>query len=178
MTVSIRPPPVHLIVGRFALLVTILKICIVPCAAGAKETSGWVEKVRVFPGDILVKAKIDTGAKTSSLHCTCMSTFERDGEEWVSFMVENYDGEKQLLERKLVRTAVIKRHHGESQERLVVKLGICLGSTYRETEVNLIDRSGLNYQMLIGRRFLRDLFVVDPSETFHTKPDCGDISAE
>ncbi len=144
-------------------------------AAFADQTVGWVEKVRVYPGDITIKAKIDTGAKTSSLHCTCITPIERDGEDWVGFTVENYDGEKIRLERRVHRMATIKRHFGESQQRMVVLLGICLGDTYRETEVNLIDRSGLNYQMLIGRRYLANGFIVNPSLTFSVKPDCGEV---
>ncbi len=79
------------------------------------------------------------------------------------------------FERRVERTVTIKRHLGESQERPVIRLGVCLKNTYRETEVNLTDRSGFNYQMLIGRRFLKDEFVVDPGETATSKPDCRDV---
>ena len=142
---------------------------------GGDETVGWVEKIGVFPGDITVKAKIDTGAKTSSLHCTCITPVMRDGEEWVNFTVENYQGDMVHMERRIHRRAIIKRHFGESQERIVVLLGVCLGDTYRETEVNLIDRSGLNYQMLIGRSYLAGNFIVDPGKTFSVKPECKNI---
>ena len=54
----------------------------------------------------------------------------------------------------------------------MVKLGICLGTIYREEEVTLVDRSGFNYQLLIGRNFTRDDFLVDPGKTFTTSPSC------
>jgi len=154
----------HFIVGLVLMLA-------IP-ASVAKETVGWVEEVRVYPGDIVLKAKIDSGAKTSSLHCDCARAVKRKGGKWVAFTITNYKGEKIQLEKRLERIAKIKRHFGEAQERFVIKLGVCLGSTYKETEVNLIDRGGLNYQMLIGRSFLKDSHVIDPSVTFTREPDC------
>jgi len=138
----------------------------------AKEVVGWVEKVRVFPGDIIVKAKIDTGAKTSSINCSCITPIERNGEKWVRFSISNYKGEEKWLERKIIRTGKIKRHFGEKQERFVIKLGLCLGRVYKEADVNLIDRSGLNYELLIGRRFIEGTYLIDPGKTFLSKPSC------
>jgi hypothetical protein len=140
--------------------------------ANAKEVVGWVEKVKIYPGELIVKAKIDSGAKTSSLNCRCYNFFKRDGEEWVKFTVVNADGEATELEQPIVRIAKIKRHFGEMQERPVVKLGLCLANTYRETEFTLIDRSGLNYQVLVGRQYLEDGFLIDPGESFTRKPEC------
>ena len=138
----------------------------------AKEVVGWVEKVKIFPGELVVKAKIDSGAKTSSLNCKCYNFFERDGKEWVKFTVVNEAGDTIELEQPIVRIAKIKRHYGEKQERPVVKLGLCLANTYKETEFTLIDRSGLNYQVLVGRQFLEKDFLVDPGETFARDPVC------
>lgn len=141
-------------------------------AAHAREAVGWVEKVRIYPGDLEIKAKIDTGAKTSSIHCLCIAPFERNNEKWVRFTVTNYSGQQTSLEQKVHRIAKIKRHFGAYQERLVIKLGVCLKNTYREAEVTLIDRSGLNYQVLVGREFLAGNFVVDPILAFTTEPQC------
>ncbi len=55
---------------------------------GEKTTVGWVEKVQIHPGNLLVEARLDTGADTSSLHCDCITSFDRNGEKWVSFIVE------------------------------------------------------------------------------------------
>jgi len=140
--------------------------------ANAKEVVGWVEKVKVYPGELVVKAKIDSGAKTSSLNCKCYNFFERDGKEWVKFTVVNWEGDTIELEQPLVRIAKIKRHYGEKQERPVVKLGLCLANIYKETEFTLIDRSGLNYQVLVGRQYLEDEFLIDPGESFTRKPAC------
>lgn len=140
----------------------------------AKEVVGWVEHVRVYPDDkvVTVKAKIDSGAKTSSLHCECITPKEHDGQPWVSFAVEGENGEVVRLEKPVHRVARIKQHGDESEERYVIKLGICLGDVYRDAEVTLVDRSGYNYPMLIGRNFLEDDFLIDPDGTFLNKPRC------
>jgi hypothetical protein len=138
----------------------------------AKQVVGWVENVKVYPGGITVKAKVDTGAKTSSLDCECIKPFKRDGRDWLSFSVKNHKGEVVRLEKPVMRVARIKRHFGEEQVRYVVKLGLCLGTVYREAEVTLVDRSGFNYSLLVGRNFLGDDFLVDPADTFINKPDC------
>jgi len=140
--------------------------------AVAKEVVGWVEKAMIYPGGIQIKSKIDTGAKTSSLNCQCITPIKRNGEDWVSFSVKNFKGKITMIEKPIHRVAKIKRHFGGMQERYVVKLGICLGSVYREEEVTLVDRSGFNYQMLIGRNFIKNDFLVDPGNTFLSKPSC------
>ena len=148
--------------------------------AAAKDVSGWVERVRIYPGAIEVNARLDTGASTSSLHCDCIEETVREGEKWIRFSITGYEGESVRLERRVHRVATVKRHFGETQERPVILLGVCVGDTYKETEVSLIDRSGLNYQMLIGRSFMEGDLVVDPGETFINPPRCriGSIPAE
>ena len=157
---------------RFALLLLVLAAVIPATPVSAKEVVGWVEKTVIYPGNIQVKSKIDTGAKTSSLHCECITPIKRNARDWVSFSVRNFKGEIIMLEKPVHRIAKIKRHFGETQERYVVKLGICLGSVYREEEVTLVDRSGFNYQMLIGRNFIKKDFLVDPGATFTVEPSC------
>jgi hypothetical protein len=58
-----------------------------PAGGHEKTTVGWVEKVHIFPGNILVESRIDTGAELSSLRCDCIVPLERNGEQWVSFVV-------------------------------------------------------------------------------------------
>ena len=164
---------------QIVLFIIVLVLFIPLQATAAKEIVGWVEKVRLYPGGLTIKAKIDTGAKSSSLNCNCITPIERDGEKWVRFSVTNEAGKRIFLERKIVGVTTIKRHFGESQERYVVRLGLCLGGVYKETDFNLIDRTGLNYQLLIGRRFLEGTHIVDPDSSFLTKPRCkGEFLSE
>ena len=138
----------------------------------AKEIVGWVEKAAVTRDNVILKAKIDTGARNSSLHCGCITTTQENGEKKIRLKLTTYKGETLELEKKVIRRAKVKRHDGKMQIRDVIKLDICLGSVRKEVEVNLIDRTGLNYQLLIGRSFLDGDFLVDPGKQFLNSPKC------
>lgn len=153
-------------------------IGILPAISCAEEETeiqqiySWKEKVRVYPSGIEFRAKLDSGAKTSSLHAINIEEFERDGKEWVRFTVENLEDEKETLEREIVRHVRIKEHDGSTQRRVVVKLGICMGTMYKEVEVNLVDRSNFTTRMLIGRSYMEDHVLIDPSNTYTHPPMC------
>lgn len=155
-----------LVVSLFALMLSL--------PADAKEVVGWVENAKIYPGGIIIRSKVDSGAKTSSLHCQCITPVKRDGKDWVSFSVKNHKGEIAMIEKPVDRIARIKRHFGDQQERYVVKLGICLGNVYREEDVTLVDRSGFNYQLLVGRNFLQKDFLIDVGGTYLNRPSCKD----
>lgn len=138
-----------------------------------KAIYGWIENVRIQPGDITLKAKLDTGATTSSLHAEDIEKFERDGEDWVRFFTRDPNADERVkVEREVSRRVKIVRHNGPSQRRVVVKIGVCVGNIYRESEASLIDRSNFTYPILIGRNFLEERILVDSAETFTTDPAC------
>lgn len=138
-----------------------------------KVIAGWIEKVVLLDyGDEPIKAKLDSGAKTSSLHATEIEFFERDGEDWVRFTFEDKNGGKKRLERPEVRAVKIKDLGGGFDRRPVVELDFCFDGRLRKTQFTLADRSGFIYRMLLGRRFLADVAVIDPSATFLTKQVC------
>jgi hypothetical protein len=145
-----------------------------PVLAGdtRKEIVGYVERVEIMPGNLVLKAKVDSGADISSLHCKCSTPIRKGGEEWLRFTVESDTGTLITLERKIERWARIKRHFGEEQKRAVVKIGICMGSTYRETEVSVVDRSGFEFPLLIGRRYMNGYFLIDPEKEYISKAQC------
>jgi hypothetical protein len=144
-----------------------------PLVAGELQIVGWIEKVRLYPGNFLVHAKLDSGAEYSSLDAANLKEFQRDGRRWVRFdLTEPREGQKITLERPLLREATIKRHYLKSQKRPVIKLGVCLGRIYKETEVNLVDRSGFQYRMLIGRKFMEGLVAIDPAARYTVEPTC------
>lgn len=142
------------------------------CIAAEKHYIGWIENVTIHPGDLEFKAKMDTGARTSSINARNIEEFSRDGELWVSFDILNKVGQTVRLELPVERQAIIKRHFGKRQKRFVVKMDICLGSVHKTTEVTLVDREGFLYALLIGRSYLKKNFVIDPSEQFTVKPHC------
>lgn len=144
--------------------------------AEEKRIVGWVETVSIFPGNVKIKAKLDTGARNSSLNAKNVEQFKRDHETWVRFDLRNFNNRQETYETKVIRTTKIKQLGQKAASRQVIELGICIGNTYKKAEVNLEDRSGFNYQMLIGRSFLRGSFIVDPGITFTTKPNCRGVS--
>jgi hypothetical protein len=137
-----------------------------------KIVVGWVERVSITQ-ELILHAKMDTGADYCSIHVEDIQPVKKDGEKWVHFQVINRMGESISMERKVFRTARIKRKENDSQKRYVVYLGICLGDVYKEVQVNLVDRAGFKFHMLVGRNFLRDSFVVDPSLQYTREPLCG-----
>lgn len=144
-------------------------------AVRAKQVVGWIENVKVYPGGTVVAAKIDTGARATSLHCDCVRAFQRNGEHWLNVKIEGVKGNVVELERKVVGVTYIKRHSGKAQERFVIKLGVCLGSVYKDVEVNVVDRAGFKFPMLIGRNFLGGRFLVDTAATHVSKPECSNV---
>lgn len=151
-----------------------------PVLARSQEIMGWVEWVHVFDTDFRVKAKLDTGAATSSLDATGIEAFKRDGKSWVRFTVTDpATAESEVLEKRRKRVVRIVRHNGKHQKRYVVELDVCLGEERQSIEVSLIDRSQFIYPLLLGRSALEKMsIVVDPSDTFVMSPSCdgGDNS--
>lgn len=135
--------------------------------------AGWVEKAVILPHQLILNAKLDTGARTSSLNAADHEIFMRDGEDWARIIVTNRDNESVTIEAPVVRQSRIKRHFGERQSRPVILLDLCIGSARKKAEVNLVDRSGMNYQLLIGRSFLKDALLIDSGATYVLSPDCS-----
>lgn len=136
--------------------------------------AGWVEKAVLYPQKIVIHAKLDTGAKTSSIDARNPEFVTRDGESWVRLSITNRNIESVIIEAPVVRAAKIKRHFGERQLRPVILLDLCVGNVRKQEEVNLVDRAGMNYQLLIGRNFLADAFLIDSGATYRLSPACSD----
>jgi hypothetical protein len=141
-------------------------------AAQAKTIIGWAEDAYIYPEAFVVKAKIDTGAAHSSLNAPAIHVYEHQGARWLRFSLTNRYGETILIQRPVGRIARIKRHHGQIQERPVITLELCISGTRRAVDVNVVDRSGFDYQLLIGRSFLQNDFLVDPAATGKSNANC------
>lgn len=139
----------------------------------AKRILGWVEKVVLIEPGFELKAKLDTGANTASLHAVEIEKYKKDDEWWVRFTVEDPESDEtwEFDEPRTDRIR-IKQHDGSHQTRNVVEMDICFGRMMRTIEVNLIDRSEFIYPLLLGREALAERVVVDPEETFLGEPDC------
>ena len=143
----------------------------------AKVIAGWVENVRIENQDYKVKAKLDTGAKTSSINATNIESFKKYEEKWVRFTLSLVDSKENRhkinIEKPRSRKASIKNHDGSPDKRYVVELQICFNGRTFTTEFTLADRSEYIYDVLLGRQFLQNVAVIDPDETFLTLAECS-----
>jgi len=140
--------------------------------AADKQVIGWLEQVKINNSEFQLKAKIDTGATTSSLNAYTIKSFNKDKKKWIRFSVKNKAGKKVILEKEIVRYVKIKRKLALAMKRPVINLGVCIGKAYRELEVNLADRKNFEYQMLIGRNYLQGYFLVDSELEYTSRPSC------
>ncbi|MEO1489095.1 MAG: RimK/LysX family protein [Pseudomonadota bacterium] len=122
---------------------------------------GWRELVALpdlgFSG---VPAKIDTGARTSSLNAQVLEEFEREDGRYVRFCID-WNGEQHECEAVHVDVRGITSSNGETQRRYVIKTYMKIGEVQFKAEISLADRSEMTFPMLIGRSALRRRFVVD-----------------
>jgi len=141
---------------------------------GAAEVGviGWVEPVQVGE-KVTVNAKIDTGADSPSLDAQDMKITRRGRKEWVSFWTKGPGGQRVDFDREIYRYVDIERAGGQNEKRPAVLLDLCLDDVKREVVVNLVDRSKLEFPMIIGRSFLQNKFIVDPTHTYTTVPSCA-----
>ena len=141
--------------------------------AADKKPINWIEKVTISKTSIILAAKIDTGARHSSLNAPDLELSTKGGETWVKFTVVTSDNKSVVFEEPVVRMAKIKRKGTQPQTRPVIHLKLCVGDVEKKVEVNLVNRKNFNYQMLVGRSFLQDSFVVDVSKKNTMAPQCA-----
>lgn len=126
---------------------------------------GEIENVFLDPPGMEFKARIDTGAQTSSLNAVDKVEFERDGKPFVKFhIIDPNSGEKIELTRRIRGYVRIKQHKTKSQRRPIVQFRVKLGDIDEQISFTLTNRSKYKKQVLLGRNFLRDLAIVDVSK--------------
>ena len=133
---------------------------------------GWRELVELPElGLTGLAAKIDSGARTSSLHGHVIEEFERDGERYVRFSVDFLDRNvRQICEAVHVDIRGITSSNGETQRRYVIKTPLRIGDVEFRAEISLADRSDMKFPMLIGRSSLRRRFFVDSGHSWLQTP--------
>lgn len=153
----------------------------VPLAHGSssepgKVIAGWVEKISLVEQPLVLKAKLDTGAKTSSIHAINVEPFLHEGKRWVKFdlLLRDVDDKQHTLHMEMPksRRVRIKESDGEHDRRSVVELEFCFDGRRHVTEFTLADRSEYIYDALLGREFLQGIAVIDPASTFLTQANC------
>jgi len=141
-----------------------------PGEAPAKLVVGWREWIALPElGVAAIKPKIDTGARSSSLHAFNIESFRRAGEDWVRFEIHPFQrdtattvrAEARVLEQRLVRSS-----SGHAALRPVILTAVEIGGRRWSVELTLAARDEMGFRMLLGREALRRQFLVDPGRSY------------
>lgn len=137
---------------------------------------GWRERIDIPDWGVRrVRAKIDTGARTSAIH---VDHIEEISAERVRFEVVLRESPRRttMVEADVVRSSSVRPSSGRAQQRPVVLVKLRIGEVEREAEVSLVSRKGMLCRMLVGRRALEGL-LVDPTRRYLlTSRQAGDPS--
>lgn len=138
--------------------------------SGSKKIIGRVEHVDFPEWDIFgIDAKIDTGAYTSSLHCHHIEQFGSKDKKMVRFNLLDPSHEiynDKLFELPVYKIKSVKSSNGVSEDRIIVKTVIRLMEEALTAELSLTDRSEMKYPVLIGRKLIKNHFLVDVSQKY------------
>ena len=133
---------------------------------------GWREWVALPDlGVSAIKAKIDTGARTSAIHAYRVEEFQRDGERWLRFRLHPVQ-QRRLPEIRCEAPVVDQRtvtdSGGKPEERFVISTTVRIGAIERKIEMTLTRRDTMRFRMLLGRTAISKGFLVSPGRSFLT----------
>ncbi len=168
-----------LILVLFSFLLATAAFAEEPAALKLK-TIGWVENVQIHDVGLALRAKLDTGAKTSSLDAKILTTKRNESppagysEDTIIFSVTGGKEKKShVFERDVLRYVLIKQKGGGHIRRPVVMMRFCIAGRLTEEEVNLAERDNFIYPVLIGRNMMQHArLVIDASRTYISRPAC------
>lgn len=141
-------------------------------AAQNRPTIGWREWLGLPGlGIAAIKAKVDTGARSSALHAFDIEEYAADGQTMVRFKVHPFQRDSAttveavapLVDRRPVRSS-----QGQATVRPVIVTTLALGGELYQIEITLVRRDAMGFRMLLGRQAVRRRFVVDPGRSYVT----------
>lgn len=131
---------------------------------------GWREWVALPElGLPRLKAKLDTGARTSALHAFDLGLFLRDGQSWVRFSIhplQRREHHAVVCEARVMDERVVMDSGGHAESRLVIVTPLRLGAATFDIEVTLTPRDPMRFRLLLGRTALEGRCTVDPARSF------------
>lgn len=116
-----------------------------------------------------IKAKVDTGARTSSLHADNMVRFKRRGKEWIRFHlhpIQKSQRKARIVELEVKEERMVKSSSGQVEKRPVVVTTVDFAGSSWPIELTLTNRDLMGFRMLLGREAIRNRFVVDVGRSF------------
>lgn len=135
-----------------------------------KTVLGWREWL-AFPelGIAEVKAKVDTGARTSCLHAFFVEPFDRDDRLWIRFGIHPRQGDSSLevvCEAPVKDRRIVRDSGGHEEYRYVIETTVTIGNTQHLVELTLTDRDSMKFRALLGRTAIRGRYLVDSGRSF------------
>lgn len=137
----------------------------------SENVVGWREWVELPDlGLSFIKAKVDTGARSSCLHAFELEVFQRNDEDWARFKVHPVQGNEQKIvecEAKVLDRRTVRDSGGHVEERVVILTTMRLGGWADKVEMTLTSRDNMRFRMLMGRTSIGKAgFVVDPARSY------------
>ncbi len=141
-----------------------------PPPAPDKVVVGWREWVALPQADVpWVKAKVDTGARSSSIHAFDLEAYRRDGAEHVRFSIHPWqrsDDDHVELSLPVLDRREVRSSNGQVEQRYAVAMEVTLAGRTITTVMTLSNRDEMGFRMLIGREALERGFLVDASRSY------------
>ncbi|MFI3158096.1 MAG: ATP-dependent zinc protease [Methylococcaceae bacterium] len=144
-----------------------------------KPMLGWREWVALPELELMkIKAKIDTGARSSALHAFSIEPYRKGGQRWVMFAIHplqkrcdvSIECHAQVKDRRLVMDS-----GGHKQRRYVIETRMVLGQSVIKAEMTLTNRDSMSFRMLLGRTAMDARFIVDPGASYlQGRPDADE----
>ncbi len=134
---------------------------------------GWREWIGLPDlGINVIKAKVDTGARTSALHVEDLRTTRRGNKRWVKFTIYPLQRSRKKSVRAsalLVDERSIRSSSGHREMRPVIETQLAMAGGLWLVEITLTSRNDMGFRMLLGRQAVRGHGIVDPSRSFLTR---------
>lgn len=135
-----------------------------------KLTIGWREWVQLPDlGLPWLKAKIDTGARTSCIHAFSVEPFTKNDELWIRFGVHPHQGSTETevyCESKVIDERIVSDSGGHQEQRFVISTQLVMGSQQWPIEITLTNRDNMRFRMLLGRTAMQEKASIDPAASF------------